>query len=228
VNLRIKKEQQRFLAQHGLQISEDVVLRDHFLFEPPARVYHFTTLNGVRLSAFSYVSPFSALHQIEIGRYSSLGDNFQVLSHHPLEWLTTSPVAYEAIFSAPFRSQAYPLAERFDKLLPVKIGNDVWIGSGVKVKGGITIGDGAIVAAGAVVTKDVPPFTVVAGVPAKVIRQRFAPELVARIQALQWWRYDLSHQSWAFDQLESLMDQLEKLIESGELQPYQPDWINVQ
>lgn len=72
----------------------------------------------------------------------------------------------------------------------VFIGNDVWVGSHVLVKGGVHIGNGACVAAGAVVVKDVPPYAIVGGVPAKVIRYRFSPEIIQRLLELEWWNMD--------------------------------------
>ena len=72
---------------------------------------------------------------------------------------------------------------------PTVIGNDVWIGTGAIIMQGITVGDGAVVASGAVVTKDVPPYAIVAGVPAKVIRYRFDDNTVERLAASQWWEY---------------------------------------
>lgn len=72
----------------------------------------------------------------------------------------------------------------------VFIGNDVWVGSHVLVKGGVHIGNGACVAAGAVVVKDVPPYAIVGGVPAKVIRYRFSPEIIQRLLELKWWNWD--------------------------------------
>ena len=70
------------------------------------------------------------------------------------------------------------------------IGNDVWIGSNVTILGGITIGHGAIVATGAVVTKDVPPYSVVGGVPAKVIRYRFSEEKIQELLDEKWWEWN--------------------------------------
>lgn len=67
------------------------------------------------------------------------------------------------------------------------MGNDVWIGSRVMVVGGVTIGDGAVIAAGAVVTKDVPPYAVVGGAPAKVIKYRFSEDIVKFLEELEWW-----------------------------------------
>ena len=70
---------------------------------------------------------------------------------------------------------------------PVHIGNDVWIGSGVFIKNGITIGDGAIVGAHAVVTKDVPPYAIVCGNPARIIRYRLSDDIIKQLLELKWW-----------------------------------------
>ena len=75
------------------------------------------------------------------------------------------------------------------KLKKTIIGNDVWIGQRVVVKSGCRIGDGAVVGAGAVVTKDVPPYAIVGGVPAKVIRMRFSEDIIERLKEIKWWDY---------------------------------------
>ncbi|MDF2494180.1 MAG: hypothetical protein K0S66_1114 [Sphingomonas sp.] len=75
---------------------------------------------------------------------------------------------------------------------PLRIGNDVWIGDRVTIVGGCrSVGDGAVIAAGAVVTRDVAPFSIVGGVPARVIGQRFSPEVAATIARSRWWAFDL-------------------------------------
>lgn len=99
---------------------------------------------------------------------------------HPLH----SPSSY------PFRSQYFmadvPPAEPLTRG-PVRIGNDVWIASRAIILSGVTIGDGAVVGAGSVVARDVPAYAVVAGNPAKIVRMRFAPEVVARLLEIRWW-----------------------------------------
>src|SRR5690606_3523018 len=72
----------------------------------------------------------------------------------------------------------------------ITLGNDVWLGAQVFVRDGVVIGDGAIVAAGAVVTADVPPYAIVGGVPAKVLRYRFPEDIIRRLLAVQWWHWD--------------------------------------
>ena len=76
-------------------------------------------------------------------------------------------------------------------LPPVIIGNDVWIGDGVKIKNGVTIGDGAIIGACALVIKDVPPYAIVGGVPAKIIKYRFKKNIIKELLKLKWWDLDV-------------------------------------
>ena len=85
-----------------------------------------------------------------------------------------------------------PRTKKYSNERPVKIGNDVWIGRGAFIKGGVTIGDGAVIAAHAVVTKDVPPYAIVCGVPAKIIKYRFDCETIKELLDLKWWNYDLA------------------------------------
>lgn len=203
-----------------LHIDGSCRLIGRVVTEPPARVFGNCTLNSSELGAFSYLSPSCVMHHTRIGRYSSIGDNVQVLSAHPVDGLTTSPFPYQTFFRAPF--DAAPRIQ-FNNLPETTIGSDVWIGSGVRLKSGITIGNGAIIGAGSVVTKDVAPYAIVGGVPARFIRHRFAEETIEKLIALAWWQYDVVRLDLRWDSFEATVDDLTARIESGDLTPYTPE-----
>jgi acetyltransferase-like isoleucine patch superfamily enzyme len=106
---------------------------------------------------------------------------------HTLDKLSTSPIFTECRNSTGYQWTDVQTDNPFHR---VKVGNDVWIGTGVMVMGGVTIGDGAVIGAGAIVTKDVPPYAVVAGVPAKIIRYRFPEDTIELLNKIKWWEKD--------------------------------------
>lgn len=201
----------------ALTMSQETLLAGRVLVERPFRAWP-CTLQDFEGGAFSYVSPGAALHSVQLGRYCSVGDHVTILSHHPIDSLSTSPVFYQPLFSAPFESAAAPDHQR---LLPTLIGNDVWIGAGVQIKTGVTIGDGAVIGAGSVVTRDVAPYTIVGGVPARLIRARFPAAMVERLQALAWWRFNVLGLPLQGKSAEDALDLLEAAVAAGQLQPYE-------
>ena len=126
--------------------------------------------------------------EAEIGRFTSIGAEVRTLpGTHPFTtpFATTSPLFYSTKRQA---METFVKERFFDEVLPpVKIGNDCWIGVRVLLQGGVTVGNGAIVLSGAVVTKDVPPYAIVGGVPAKVIKYRYDEETIAFLQRTAWW-----------------------------------------
>jgi len=147
-------------------------------------------LNSV-INRFTYVGRDSIVQNASIGSFCSIANNvFIGLGLHPTNHFSTSPLFYRR--SNTFNLPLIDKDKKFEEYKPIKIGNDVWIGSRAIVLDGVIIGDGAIIAAQSVVTKDVPPYAIVAGVPAKIIRNRFSPTKVHRMLELKWWLWPLS------------------------------------
>jgi hypothetical protein len=139
----------------------------------------------------------------EIGKFCSIASQSRINpSNHPI-WRATS-------HHFTYRSNLYGFGEEDEEIFQwrrankVVIGHDVWIGHGVTVLPGVKIGTGAVVGAGAVVTQDVLPFTIVAGVPARVIRRRVTEEVEASLMRIQWW-------NWTHDQLAEALEDFRHL-----------------
>ena len=148
-----------------------------------------------------------------IGKFSSIAYGVALgTSFHPTDRLSTHCFTYFTDRERVFGEIDVPL-ERivpWKTTKPVTIGNDCWIGRNAIIMDGVTVGHGAIVGAGAVVTKDVPPYAIVAGVPARIIRYRFVPEICDRILASRWWDYPEEFiATLPFDDVGSCLDRLE-------------------
>jgi acetyltransferase-like isoleucine patch superfamily enzyme len=205
------------LATKGFFVPPGTEIGFPVFVETPVRVWNNICLNNVKLGTFTTISPGTRLHSVTIGRYCSIGDSVQILSSHPTSWLTTSGAMYLDVFPEPFKLQTN---NAHQPLAMTSIGADVWVGSRASFKTGVSIGDGAIIAAGAVVTKDVPAFAVVGGVPAKIIRWRFDADMQTRILKDPWWNYDLRSLKLDWSSPEQALDLINQGIRDLTLQPY--------
>ncbi|GAO45225.1 DapH/DapD/GlmU-related protein [Flavihumibacter petaseus] len=156
---------------------------------PKASLYTPHRVSKALIGHYTYVANNSQITCAEIGKFCSIGPNFICgWGIHPMEGISTSPMFYST------RKQNGTTLSATDKIEErrlVRIGNDVFIGANVTVLDGVTIGDGAVIGAGAVVTRDVPPYGVAVGVPAKVIRYRFEPEKIEQLLQIKWWNQSL-------------------------------------
>jgi chloramphenicol O-acetyltransferase type B len=122
---------------------------------------------------------------IEIGAYCSFASGVKIFlgGNHRIDWVTTYPFS---VFNVSARKiPGHPQSKG-----NIYIGNDVWIGRDAVILSGITIGDGAVIGTQAVVTRDVPPYAIVAGNPAKLIRMRFSDEVIKNLLEIKWWDWD--------------------------------------
>lgn len=154
-------------------------------FGSHVRVYSPYWMHYVRIGDYSYVSTNSRMARVTIGKFCSIGPNFCCgLGLHPTSGVSTAPMFYS---TARQNGMTLCKATKYEESKDTHIGNDVFVGANVTLIDGVSIGDGAIVGAGAVVTKDIPPYAIVVGVPARVIRYRFDERQIESLLQLEWW-----------------------------------------
>ena len=147
-------------------------------------------LQDVAIAGYSYVGYESRVQNAEIGCFCSIAPEVRIgLGRHPTSLVSSYPGLYESRASAAVRLGG---TAAFDEYLPVRIGNDVYIGTRAMVLDGVEVGDGAVVAAGAVVTRHVPPYAIVGGVPSRVLKYRFAPAVIEGLLEIAWWDWSES------------------------------------
>lgn len=130
------------------------------------------------------------INKTDIGSFVSIANYTEIgASEHPIDWVSTSPVFYNNRDSVKTKFSRHERKE----LPRTVIGNDVWIGHGSCIKAGVRVGDGAVIGMGSVVTKDVAPYSIVAGVPAKLIRMRFDEKTCSELGSTKWWTFEPKH-----------------------------------
>lgn len=170
------------------------------------------------------------INNARFGRYCSVASGVVIGPHeHPTDWLTSSRTAYYPQVNgwddlvAPQGKAAIRASRRpFTASCPLtEIGHDVWVGQGAFIKAGVRIGTGAIIGARASVLRDVPPYAIVVGTPARVLRLRFPEALVDRLLASEWWRYSIYDLfSAPFDDVAAAVDRIGEMVAAGLVAPY--------
>gem|GEM_PF-708777 len=186
----------------------------------------------ISVGAYSYChGAFRSHSQAKIGRYCSIAGYARPFGPvHPMDRVTTSTVTYDPGAADTARRygrddfQPIPF-NQFEA--PVEVANDVWIGEGAMIRGGVKIGNGAVIGAGSIVTRDVEPYTIVAGVPARPIRKRFPDEIAGRLLRSGWWRYNFMDLPGFYDEPVRFLDALERLQDAGRITPWEPQQIEL-
>lgn len=187
--------------------------------EAPVSIYGNTSIGkNVKIGAFSYINGGTTIFpKVEIGRYCSFGKQLEIgAGNYPMDWLSSSSFQYGMKVHFPnYNYECKQIIRKSKVELKTIIGNDVWIGSSAIIRRGVKIGHGAVIGAGAVVVKDVPPYAIVGGVPAKVLKYRFSEKIISDLLDLEWWTLmpkDMNDVQ--FDHIEKAIEQL-KTIKSN-------------
>lgn len=167
-------------------------------FEGANKICNHTLFSG-RMGYGSYIGPYCSL-SAKIGRFTSIAPyvrNNSGIHPYTYPYATTCPM-----FFSTRKQNGYTFADKmmFEEVLSaLEIGNDCWIGENVFIAGGVKIADGAVVLAGSVVTKDVPPYAIVGGVPAKVIKYRYDEDTIQFLLNFKWWEKDIGwlRENWS-------------------------------
>jgi acetyltransferase-like isoleucine patch superfamily enzyme len=159
----------------------EVACEDNVEISPSARIF-----GKVEIGRYTYIAGGVQIDKqvTKIGRYCSIATGCKLgLGPHPVRYFSTCPAFYD-----PSRGLVSEmLFDEFEGDYQTIIGHDVWIGTNAIIMAGVNLGNGAIIGAGSVVTKDVPPYAIVVGVPAKIIRYRFEPKLIEQLDSSRWW-----------------------------------------
>lgn len=206
-----------------IRIHKDV-LAEPYTNHPTGRI--------LSLGAFSYVRTPLMAPDFRIGRYSSVATGVELSDQeHPLDRISTHPfTTHQHMRELAEREFGKTVSTHHQFIGPAPIiGNDVWIGKDAVIKRGITIGDGAVIGARSLVTKDVPPFAVVGGSPARILKYRVeSEELRQRLLSVKWWDYNYAdfpkHDP---RDIEGFLDMVEARVASGDLQPFTPTRVPV-
>lgn len=157
------------------------------IIDKTAKIESGCNVVNVKMNKYSFCGYNCEIFNAEIGAYCSIANNVIIGgAMHPMDWVSTSPVFYEGRDSV---KKKYSEHKREEGKITI-IEHDVWIGQYVLIKQGVRIGVGAVIGMGSVVTKDVDPYAIVAGNPAKLIRKRFSDEIILSLLNSHWWDFD--------------------------------------
>lgn len=175
-----KRKYRNAIIDRGCCFSKDTQVGDN------THIMTGSIINKSTIGSYTYISRNALIQNTTIGRYCSISHDFICgLGKHPLNRLSTSPIFYKK--KNTLGIQVVNEDSFTEDYVPIVIGNDVWIGARVTILDGVNVGNGAVIATGAVVTKDVPPYAIVGGVPAHIIRYREIDNQYLHLKSNNWW-----------------------------------------
>lgn len=212
--LKRKKQLNHQIKKCGLTIGKNTTFINNTLeTDGHNRIGSNCKIRHSNIGKYTYIGGETVMSYANIGKFCSIAENVTFIAgKHPVNYVSTHPVFYSNQYKNGLGY--HPEFEEFDyvddnKKYMFEIGNDVWIGGKAVILNGVKVGHGAIIAAGAIVTKDVPPYAIVGGVPAKVIKYRFDNETISKLLALEWWNQSeewLKKYGKNFDDVQTFID----------------------
>ena len=192
----------KYISNYYARIKYDVKFGKHAgadlktYFEGKNYINDYSNVSHSYIGLGTYIAGHTSFSKVKIGRFCSIGKNIKTnIGIHPTDLISSHPAFFSIKKQAGFtfvdknKFNEHKYADE-DKKYLVIIGNDVWIGNNVIIMDGIKIGDGAIIGTSAIVTKDVEPYSVMGGVPAKLIRKRFDTDVIDALLEFKWWEMD--------------------------------------
>ena len=149
-----------------------------------SRISNGSSVISCNIDKYSYVGDYTYMSNVDVGKFTSVSSFCAIGGgNHTMDWVSTSPVfnSYRSILRYHFSNH------EFNPHKTTYIGNDVWIGAHVLIKSGVKISDGAVIGMGSVVTKDIGPYEIWAGNPARMIRKRFTDDVIEQLLQTKWW-----------------------------------------
>lgn len=171
-------------------IDKGCFINQKSTIHPNVHILENCAINNSEINSFTYLGKNCQVQNTSIGKFCSIANNVLIgLGNHPLDMFSTSPLFYRKknTFSLNLVQQDL----NFEEYKPIHIGNDVWIGSRAIILDGVVIGNGAVIASNSVVTRNVDPYAIVGGIPAKLIKSRFSDEKIAELLHQKWWDWEL-------------------------------------
>lgn len=200
-------------------LEKNVILSKDTVLEGNNRIAENTRVINSHLGVGTYIGQNSDLSCSKMGNYTCIGSRVIVIrGTHPMGLVSMHPAFYSVNKQAGFSYVNEQKVEEFtfadlENKYAVIVGNDVWIGADVRIIEGVSIGDGAVVMAGSIVTEDVPPYAVVGGVPAKIVKYRFQEEIITELLEVKWWNKGdewIKNNADYFDNVESFINRYNK------------------